>query len=141
VTDILERVREAAGLEGRDAARAALRSVICSLRERLSAEEVDALRAALSAVPEVFTCDHPGHTHRPATRRSDRLTEPEMVARVLEELHLPGLAEARRVTRGVLEALAADVTATPAEEAVNEAVSVGSLGRPRRGSAEDEDEG
>lgn len=141
MADLIELVRAAAGLQGRDEALAALRTVVCALRERLSAEEVEELRGALSALPEVFTCEDAGHTHRVAERARDRLTEPEVVARVQAELRLPDLPAARRVTSAVLSVLADEVATAPAQTAANEAVSVGSLGRPRPDPAEDEDDG
>jgi uncharacterized protein (DUF2267 family) len=141
VADLLERVRVAAGLSSRDVAKQALKSLVCALRERLSAEEVDELRTTLHELPDLFLCDRPDHSHKLAERVRDRLTEPEVAERVQTELGLPDLAAGRRVSRAVLSVLAQDVPDGAPDAPGNEAVSVGALGRPRRGSAEDEDDG
>lgn len=128
---ILERIRSDAGLADEEKALRAARSVVCSLRDRLSPEEAGDLENALRGdLPELLACE--AHPHRAPERAKDRITEPEMVERVKAEADLADTATARRVIRVVLTALSSRFGGEEEATAANVARGIGSLAtRPK----------
>lgn len=139
--EILDQICREGGLPNREVALRVARTVVCGLRDRLSAGDVEGLQEALRGdLSELLSCA--AHPHTPPTRQRDRLTEPEFVERVRDEAELPDRQSARRLVRVVFEALSSRFGGEQEEAVENVVRAVGSLGdrpRGRGGSGNDED--
>ena len=100
---ILEHIRKQGGLADDETAIRAARAVVCSLRDRLSPEEVeDFVKSLEQDMPELLTCE--AHPHRPPERAKERLTEPE-VAEVMDVSRGTVATTLHRARRSVAAAL------------------------------------
>ena len=134
---ILEHIRKQGGLADDETAIKAARAVVCSLRDRLSPEEVEDFVASLQQdLPELLACE--AHAHRPPERAKDRLTEPEVAERVRAEAGLGDRGEARKVIRVVLAALSSRMGGEEEATAANVARAVGALATRPRGRSRSE---
>lgn len=128
--EILEEIQRKGGVADEATAIRVARAVVCSLRERLPAEEADHLEDALRAdLPDLLECSL--HTHAAPEKRRDRLTEPEVAERVRAEAGLADAAQARKLIRVILTALTSRLGEEAEEGKVpaNLARSVGALAR------------
>lgn len=132
--EILTTIREKGGLADEATAIRVARAVVCSLRDRLGAEEAEGVVAALrDDLPELLACE--AHPHRAPERAKDRLTEPEVADRVCSEAGLSDRAAARRLIRVVLAALASRLSGEAEAPEGNVARAIGELASkpPHRG--------
>lgn len=139
--EILDQICREGGLPDREVALRVARTVVCGLRDRLSAEDVAGLEQALQGdLSDLLSCSL--HPHTPPARQRDRLTEPEFAERVRAEGGLPDRPSARRLVRVVFEALSSRLGGEHEEIVENVVRGVGSLGetpRGRGGSGNDEE--